>query len=56
MSYLINFIDFCEYMLLLNWMPATHFKKGETGQQKTGKAQKTPVWNIPHVNRLQVDN
>ena len=33
-------MDFCKYMQILNLMPATHFKKVGTGQQKTGKAGK----------------
>ena len=52
---LINLIVFCKYCLTLNLMPATRFKKAGTGNKRLGKlrnAQKTPVWNIPQVNRL----
>ena len=45
MFYLINYMDFCKYMHILNLMPAT----------KDWERSKTPVCSIPQVNRL-IDN
>ena len=43
------------FMVIRNWMPATHFKQigaGDTKDWKLWNAPKTPVWNIPQVNRF----
>lgn len=36
MCYFINIIGFCEYVLILNWKPATHFKQIVRAAKKTG--------------------
>lgn len=54
MLYLINFFDFCKYMLILKFMPAACSNNFELGQQKTAKVEecsKTSKWNISQLKR-----
>ena len=45
MFYLIGFIDFCEYLLVLNFMAATCFTQAVLGQERQ-KAVKTLVGTV----------
>ncbi len=49
MFYLINFIDFCEYMCILNLMPVT---QGQLKAWEVVESLITPVGNILQVNRF----